>query len=91
MAEGGTAYAYCGCPEAGALGETGGQGGCWRAPWPPGEVNLEFVPLCPAPLLGHSVDVTGKDPADALLEAIPLGSGQDICRFRLVGGARGMP
>ena len=43
------------------------------------------MPLCRRRYWDIPVDVTGKDPADALLEAIPLGSGQDICRFRLVG------
>ena len=31
------------------------------------------------------MDVTGKEPAAAILDAIPAGSGQDIYRFRLTG------
>ena len=34
---------------------------------------------------GVLVDVTGKEPAAAILDAIPAGSGQDIYRFRLTG------
>lgn len=80
----GTAYAYCGCPEGRGFDETGDKG-VLAGTVAPGEVQMEFVPLCQRRYWDIPVDVTGKDPAAALLEAIPLGSGQDICRFRLVG------
>ncbi len=80
----GTAYAYCGCPEGRGFDETGDKG-VLAGTVAPGEVQMEFVPLCQRRYWDIPVDVTGKDPAAALLEAIPPGSGQDIYRFRLVG------
>lgn len=79
-----TAWAYCGCPEGRGFDETGDKG-VLAGEVAPGEVRMEFVPLCKRRYWDIPVDVTGVDPAAALLRALPAGAGADICRFRLVG------
>ncbi len=50
---------------------------------------MEFVPICARRYQEVLVNVTGKEPAAAILDAIPAGSGQDIYRFRLTGERKG--
>ena len=80
----GTSWAYCGCPEGRGFDETGDKG-VLVGTVEPNKAAMEFVPICARRYQEVLVDVTGKEPAAAILDAIPAGSGQDIYRFRLTG------
>lgn len=82
-----TAYAYCGCPEGRGFDETG-EKGVLVGQVSPGEAKLEFVPLCKRRYQDLVLDVTGKDPAALLREALPPDAQRDIYRIRLVGERR---
>lgn len=85
--EGGTAFAYCGCPEGRGFDETG-EKGVLLGTVEPGEVHMEFLPLAKRRYREVTVEVTDKDAAQALLAAVPANCGEDICRFRLTGERR---
>ena len=77
-------YAYPGCPEGRGFDELGDKGvllgtleenGC----------RVEFVPLCKRRYEILSVDVTDRDPAEALAAALPEDRREDICRVLLTG------
>ena len=86
--KGNTAFAYCGCPEGRGFDETG-EKGVLVGEIAPGEARLEFVPICRRRYQEICLDITGRDPAQALLDAAREGSGEDICRFRLTGEREG--
>ncbi len=83
-----TAYAYCGCPEGRGFDETG-EKGVLLGTVAPGEVEMRFVPTCRRRYEEITVDVTDREPAEALLAAIHADSGENIVRFRLTGERRG--
>lgn len=82
--EGGTAFAYCGCPEGRGFDETG-EKGVLLGTVSPGEAQMEFLPLARRRYQEIAVDVTGKEAERALLEAVPADCEADIYRFRLIG------
>ena len=51
----------------------------------PGQVVGEFVPLCRRRYQDIRVDVTGSDPLDAVLNALPPATEEDIYRITLTG------
>ena len=86
--KGNTSYAYCGCPEGRGFDETG-EKGVILGEIAPGEVKLEFVPVCRRRYEELSLDVTGREPESVLLDAVPADSTQHIYRFRLTGERAG--
>ena len=83
--EGRTVWAYPGCPEGRGFDELGEKGviyaelenGCLTAG--------EFIPLCRRRYADLTVDITQKDPREAILAAVPADSGEDIFRITLRG------
>lgn len=51
----------------------------------PGQVTGEFVPLCRRRYQDVRVDVTGSDSLDAVLNALPPATAEDIYRITLTG------
>ena len=60
-----TWYAWPGCPEGRGFDETGDKG-VYLGQWEAGRVKLEFLPLARRRYLTPQIDITGRDPADAL-------------------------
>jgi len=82
-----TSFAYCGCPEGRGFDETGDKG-VLIGTVEPGAARMEFLPICARRYRDTSVDVTDRDPAEALGSALPPEETGDICRFRLTGRRR---
>lgn len=83
-----TFWAYPGCPEGRGFDETGDRGALWVTVGDDGAVSTDFLPLAARRYEVLTLDVTGKDPADALTAALSSGSVNDICRVVLTGEAR---
>jgi hypothetical protein len=49
---------------------------------------MQFYPTCIRRYQEVKVDITDRDPVQALRDALPLGAQQDIYRFRLTGMRR---
>lgn len=81
---GDTYWAYPGCPEGRGFDETG-EKGVLLLHAQPGQVVGEFVPLCRRRYQDIRVDVTGSDPLDAVLNALPPATEEDIYRITLTG------
>ena len=83
--EGGTFWAYPGCPEGRGFDETGEKGVlCLEAE--PGHVEARFVPLCQRRYEILPVDITGvSDLAAALRDALPQDAQGHIFRILLTG------
>ena len=79
-----TVWAYPGCPEGRGFDETG-EKGVLLLHAQPGQVVGEFVPLCRRRYQDIRVDVTGSDPLDAVLNALPPATEEDIYRIILTG------
>lgn len=86
---GSTWWAYPGCPEGRGFDETG-EKGALLVTLEGGEVQSEFLPLALRRYEILTVDVTGADPADALLAALPEGRERDVFRILLTGEADGV-
>lgn len=83
--EGGTAWAYPGCPEGRGFDELGDKGVLYVEA-EPGSCRAEFVPLCRRRYQILSVDVTGaEDLAAAVRAALPPDTAGDIYRILLTG------
>ena len=83
--EGGTAWAYPGCPEGRGFDELGDKGVLYVEA-EPGSCRAEFVPLCRRRYQILSVDVTGaEDLAAAVRAALPPDTAEDIYRILLTG------
>lgn len=86
---GNTWWAYPGCPEGRGFDETGDKGAL-LVTLESGGVRGEFIPLALRRYEILSVDVTGSDPAAALLAALPRGRERDVFRILLTGEADGV-
>lgn len=83
--EGSTWWAYPGCPEGRGFDETGDKGCLWLSLDESGDAKSEFLPLAARRYEVLEADVTGRDPAEALLSALPASCGRDILRVVLTG------
>lgn len=81
---GNTVYAWPGCPEGRGFDETG-EKGVIVADVAPGEASLSFVPLGGRRYEVLEADVTGRDPVEAVLAALPPDSENNIYRIMLTG------
>lgn len=81
---GDTYWAYPGCPEGRGFDELG-EKGVLLLHAQPGQVTGEFVPLCRRRYQDIRVDVTGCDPLEAVLNALPPATEEDIYRITLTG------
>ena len=84
---GNTAYAYPGCLPGRGFDETGDKGFLYGEITPE-KVELEFIPFAPRRYQSVTADVTDRDPADAVRQALDPACGQDICRVLLTGSRR---
>ena len=79
-----TCYAWPGCPEGRGFDETGDKG-IYLGKWDQGQVSLEFLPLARRRYLTPDLDITGRDPYEALQSLMSQANPQDILRISLVG------
>ena len=84
---GNTAYAYPGCLPGRGFDETGDKGFLYGEITPE-KVELEFIPFAPRRYQSVTADITARDPADAVRQALDPDCGQDICRVLLTGSRR---
>ena len=83
--EGGTWWAYPGCPEGRGFDETGEKGVLYVEA-EPGRVTAQFVPLAKVRYEIITADITGPDGAlFNILEALPGTTSDLICRLILTG------
>ena len=83
--EGGTWWAYPGCPEGRGFDETGEKGVLYVEA-EPGRVTAQFVPLAKVCYEIITADITGPDGAlFNILEALPGKTSDLICRLILTG------
>lgn len=83
-----TAYAYPGCPEGRGFDELGDKG-FLAGEVDKGSVKLRFVPFAKRRYEIVTVDVTGREPLEAVCEALPQHTEADICRVILTGERSG--
>ena len=81
---GDTFWAYPGCPEGRGFDELGDKG-VLLGTVDRNRAEVEFVPLCARRYLIQEVDVTGRDPEQALAAALPPQDSVDLCRILLTG------
>jgi len=81
-----TAYAYPGCPEGRGFDELGDKG-FLAGEVDKGSVKLRFVPFAKRRYEIVTVDVTGREPLEAVCEALPQHTEADIYRVILTGEA----
>ena len=79
-----TTYAYAGCPEGRGFDELGDKG-ILCGTVEPGKAELRFVPFARRRYEILCVDVTGKNPADALRSSIPESTARDLYRVVFTG------
>ena len=84
---GNTAYAYPGCLPGRGFDETGDKGFLYGEITPE-KVELEFIPFAPRRYQSVTADITDRDPADAVRQALDPDWGQDVCRVLLTGSRR---
>ena len=84
---GNTAYAYPGCLPGRGFDETGDKGFLYGEITPE-KVELELIPFAPRRYQSVTADITDRDPADAVRQALDPDCGQDICRVLLTGSRR---
>lgn len=84
---GNTAYAYPGCLPGRGFDETGDKGFLYGEITPE-KVELEFILFAPRRYQSVTADITDRDPADAVRQALDPDCGQDICRVLLTGSRR---
>ena len=84
---GNTAYAYPGCLPGRGFDETGDKGFLYGEITPE-KVELEFIPFAPRRYQSVTADITDRDPADAVRQALDPDCGQDVCRVLLTGSRR---
>lgn len=87
---GNTYWAYPGCPEGRGFDELGDKGALWVTIDDDGSLTAEFLPLCRRRYQVVECDLTGKDPAQAVADALSHGSYDDVCRLLLTGEAQGV-
>ena len=81
---GNTWLAYPGCPEGRGFDETG-EKGVMVLQAQPGTVTAEFVPLGCHRYEEYTVDISGREPLNAILASLPSDTSRDIYRLELVG------
>ena len=79
-----TWYAWPGCPEGRGFDETGDKG-VYAGTLENGQVTLDFVPLARRRYLTPRLDITGRDPVQALRDLMDQANPQDILRIMLTG------
>lgn len=84
--DGGTSWAYPGCPEGRGFDELGDKGVLTGGVDLDG-VHMDFVPLCRRRYRVLSADVTNASPREALESVMPETAEQDICRIIFTGEA----
>lgn len=84
--DGGTYWAYPGCPEGRGFDELGDKG-VLAGTVDRKSVDLRFVPLCRRRYRILEADVTDSSPKEALESVIPEGAERDICRIIFTGAA----
>ena len=84
---GNTAYAYPGCLPGRGFDETGDKGFLYGEITPE-KVELEFIPFALRRYQSVTADITDRDPADAVRQALDPDCGQDVCRVLLTGSRR---
>lgn len=84
--DGGTYWAYPGCPEGRGFDEPGDRG-VLAGTVDRKRVDLHFVPLCRRRYRILEADVTGTSPAKALESVTPESAARDICRIIFTGAA----
>ena len=84
---GGTAYAYPGCLPGRGFDEIGDKGFLWGEITAEG-AEMEFVPFALRRYESVTVDVTDREAAEAVRQALDPDCGRDICRVLLTGARR---
>lgn len=84
--DGGTAWAYPGCPEGRGFDELGDKG-VLAGSVDQGGARLRFVPLCRRRYRILEADVTDRSPREALETAASETAAEDICRIVFTGEA----
>lgn len=79
-----TTYAYAGCPEGRGFDELGDKG-ILCGTVEPGKAELQFIPFARRRYEILCVDVTGKNPADALRSSLPESTARDLYRVIFTG------
>lgn len=79
-----TYYAWPGCPEGRGFDETGDKG-VYLGRLEGDRLTLDFLPLALRRYLTPALDITGRDPVQALTEFLAAVNPEDILRLRLVG------
>ena len=80
-----TTVAWPGCPEGRGFDELGEKGFYVGTAADSGAVSLEFVPFARHRYEILQVDVTGREPREAVEAALPEGTGRDLYRVILTG------
>lgn len=84
--DGGTYWAYPGCPEGRGFDELGDKGVLAGTVDRSG-TDLRFVPLCRRRYRILEADVTDSSPKEALESVVPESAGEDICRIIFTGAS----
>ncbi len=84
---GATAYAYPGCLPGRGFDETGDKGFLFGEVTEKG-ADLDFIPFARRRYLSVTADITDRDPAEAVRQALGPGCGGDVCRVLLTGARR---
>ena len=82
---GSTLFAWPGCIEGRGFDELGEKGFYEGTVADDGGVTVEFVPFARHRYESIRVDVTGKDPREAIRAALPQGTEEDLYRITLTG------
>lgn len=86
---GDTYWAYPGCTEGRGFDELGDKGALWVS-IDGASVSAQLLPLCKRRYEILECSLTGKDPAQAVAQALSGGSRDDVCRLILTGEAEGL-
>lgn len=86
---GDTYWAYPGCTEGRGFDELGDKGALWVS-IDGASVSAEFLPLSKRRYEILECSLTGKDPAQAVVQTLSGGSADDVCRLILTGEAEGL-
>lgn len=79
-----TFCAYAGCPEGRGFDETG-EKGILSGTVESGKVDIKFIPFARRKYEILSVDITGKNPSEALAAALPESTARDLYRVIFTG------
>lgn len=82
---GATVCAWPGCPQGRGFDETGEKGFCQGTVSDDGQMDLTFVPFAQCRYEVLEVDVTGREPLEAVASALPADTARDSYRIVLTG------